>query len=350
MPDFLEVMARASLERVREARAKESESELRRRAMAGEPAPRVVLSGDGFDLIAEIKFRSPSSGALGEASDGPFGDAAKRRGAEEQRNVEGRRGVAARARTYARAGAAVISVLTEPSQFEGSLDDLEAAARAVAVPVMRKDFLVDPYQVWEARASGAAGVLLIVRMLDDARLGEMLHVAAETGMFTLLEAFDESDMERALRTRTAAGDPVGFPKGRAANANASSPKGTGRVTHGDAAVTEPACEHAAARSADDGSARSAGGEVWIGVNTRDLATLEVVQSRLDRLARQIPEGTISVAESGIATSADAADAARAGYSLALIGTALMRAADPGALAASILRAGREAKRRSCACE
>ncbi len=162
MPDFLKVMARASLEQMRAAQAKESESELRRRAWDRQPAPRVVLSADGFDLIAEVKFRSPSGGALGD--------------------VDAPRDVAARAQAYARAGAAVISVLTEPSRFEGSLEDLEAAVRAVKIPVMRKDFLVDPYQALGSAGLRGGRCSSIVRMLEDARLAEMLQVATETGI------------------------------------------------------------------------------------------------------------------------------------------------------------------------
>lgn len=272
MSDFLMRMARASGARAAEARVREPEAALRRRAMDTPAPPRVVLSGSRFDLIAEIKFRSPSMGNL-------IADSRER-------------DVAGRARAYGDAGAAVISVLTEPDHFGGDLRDLEQAARAVATPVMRKDFLVDPYQVWEARACGAAGVLLIVRMLDDIRVGEMLEVAVEAGMFVLLEAFDKNDLDR---------------------------------------ITSGTIPGASAEAA------------WIGVNTRDLATLDVVPDRLARLAGRIPSGRVGVAESGILTAGDAADAARSGYSLALVGTSLMRAEDPGALIAAMLRAGRAAK-------
>jgi indole-3-glycerol phosphate synthase len=269
MSSFLARMAQSSGARAAEARSLESETELRRRAMATFAPARVDFSENRFDLIAEVKFRSPSAGSL----------------VDEDRE----RDVAARARAYAAAGAAVISVLTEPEHFGGSLHDLEQAARAVAIPVMRKDFLVDPYQVWEARACGAAGILLIVRMLDDDRLGAMLAAAAEAGMFVLLEAFDGDDLARIV---------------------------SGTIS---------------------GASSEA---VWIGVNTRDLATLEVVPERLTRLASRIPSARISVAESGILTAGDAADAASSGYSLALVGTALMRSEDPGNLIAAMLGAGR----------
>jgi indole-3-glycerol phosphate synthase len=272
MSSFLDRMACESRERVTQALRREDGSSLRRRAAATSPPPAVVLSDEGFDLIAEIKFRSPSSG--------PFVDSGPERD------------VAARARTYARGGAAVISVLTEPTAFGGTLLDLEAAAGATGVPVMRKDFLVDPYQIWEARACGASGVLLIARMLDDVVLEEMLTNAAEAGMFVLLETFDGADLDRAARARTA---------------------------------------------------RERRSDLWIGVNTRDLTTLSVDPGRLERLAREVPAGTIAVAESGLKTPADAAEAVIWGYRAALVGTALMRAADPEAEVAAMLRAGRDAR-------
>src|SRR5690606_28046720 len=156
---------------------------------------------------------------------------------------------------------------------------------------MRKDFLVSPRQVLEARAAGAGGVLLIVAMLDDAALGEMLAAAREQGLFVLLEAFDEPDLERAAALLA------------------------GGTTPGDALVL-------------------------VGVNSRDLRTLAVDPERLARLAPRLPAGIAAVAESGLHTPADAATAAALGYRLALVGTALMRAADPARLAADMLAAGR----------
>lgn len=234
------------------------------------PAP-PPLRLAGFDLVAEIKRHSPAEGTLQVDTD-----------------------VAARASAYAQAGAAAVSVLTEPARFGGSLEDLAAAAQVLApfgVPVMRKDFLVDPRQVLEARAAGAGGVLLIVAMLDDAALGEMLAAAREQALFVLLEVFDEADLE-----------------------------------------------HAAARLADAPNPGDA--PVLIGVNARDLRTLAVDPARLARLAPRLPAGVAAVAESGLHTPADAAAAAALGYRLALVGTALMRAADPAGLAADMLAAGR----------
>jgi indole-3-glycerol phosphate synthase len=154
-----------------------SEAALLGRALAGpRPAP-LGSSSAGFDLIAELKLRSPAVGQLKSA-------------AEE--DVEGR------VTAYAKAGAAAVSVLTEPSRFDGSMAHLESAAKALVplnVPAMRKDFLVDPYQVLEARVAGAGGVLVIVRMLSRAGVEALLDCARTLGMFVLLEAFDESDLE-----------------------------------------------------------------------------------------------------------------------------------------------------------
>jgi indole-3-glycerol phosphate synthase len=264
---FLEQMAAASRERVRHARTGQGVTALLAACRAAEPPPKLELAG--FDVIAEIKRNSPAEGVLGAEID-----------------------VAGRAVAYAGGGAAAVSVLTEPARFGGSLDDLAetvAALRPVGVPALRKDFLVDPCQLLEARAAGAGGALLIVAMLDDVLLGEMLATAAEHGLFVLLEAFDEADLERA----------------------------------GTLAADRP------------GSA-----PVLVGVNTRDLRTLEVDAARLARLAPRLPPGIPAVAESGLHTAEDAGRAAGLGYRLALVGTALMRAADPGGLVAGMVAAGR----------
>lgn len=267
--NFLEDMAQHSRDRVQAARAARSEAGLLAACRAAPAPPPLRLAG--FDLIAEIKRSSPAEGALAADAD-----------------------VAARALEYAAAGAAAVSVLTEPQRFGGSLEDLAAAAGALlagGVPAMRKDFLVDPWQVLEARAAGAGGVLLIVAMLDDGLLGELLAAASEQGLFVLLEAFDEADLARA--------------------------------------------------AAWLGAARE--GAPWlVGVNTRDLRTLAVDPGRLARLAPCLPPGVAAVAESGLHTAADAAEAAQLGYRLALVGTALMRAPDPGELAGAMLAAGRQA--------
>ncbi len=144
---FLDEMARCSAARVAEALRRESAADLENRARSAPASPPLRLSTAGFDVIAELKLRSPAAGVLGRQSEDWLG----------------------RVAAYARGGAAAVSVLTEPTRFDGSLDHLRQAAavlRPLGVPAMRKDFLVDPYQVLEARAAGAGGVLVIVRMLS----------------------------------------------------------------------------------------------------------------------------------------------------------------------------------------
>ena len=269
-PGFLEQMAHASRARVRELTARGVELESRARS-APPPLP-LRLSREGFDLIAEVKFASPAAGALASS-------------ASVERAVE-------QARRYEAAGAAAVSVLTEPTRFAGALAHLEAVSRAVALPVLRKDFLVDPLQVFEARATGASGVLLVLRMLDDSMLAAMLAAACASGLFVLLEAFDEADLERSAR----------FVE---------------------------ACA-----------------QVLVGVNARDLETLAVARGRHHALARKLPPGVPSVAESGVTSPEHARAAAEAGYRLALVGSVLMRAADPIAEASALLEAGRAGARRS----
>lgn len=270
--DFLAQMAASSHARVRAARAACPENELMRRALATGTPPQLRLTPGGFDLIAEMKLRSPAAGRL-------------KSGGED---------IAARVCGYARAGACAVSVLTEPSRFDGSLTHLSAAASALrrhAVPAMRKDFLVDPYQVIEARVSGAGGVLVILRMLSDAEAATLIRRARELSLFALIETFDEPDIERLHRLASTLG-------------------GTGLLA---------------------------------GVNCRDLVTLEVVPGRLERLAPLLPDGIPRVAESGVGSAEDVRRLAQAGYDLALVGSALMRDADPEALGRTMLRAARAAR-------
>jgi indole-3-glycerol phosphate synthase len=271
--DFLIDMARASRARVHAAQAQRPRMQLER-ALAGAPAPPALrLHPAGFDLIAELKLRSPAQGVL--------------RAADED--------VGARVRAYADGGAAAVSVLTEPERFDGELAHLERAATALAgrgVPAMRKDFLVDPYQVLEARLAGAGGVLVILRMLPRADTEALLGCARECGLFVLLEAFDASDIElmHALIDR-----------------------------HGPSM------------------------HLLAGVNCRDLTSLQVVPARLLELAPLLPPGVPRVAESGVADAAQARAVAAAGYELALVGSALMQGADPAALTGALLAAGRRAR-------
>lgn len=273
--DFLQGMAAASAARVAAVLAGESQDSLLRRALATPRPPRLALSPQRFDVIAEVKLRSPAAGAL--------------KGGDED--------VAARVGDYAAAGAAAVSVLTEPSRFDGSLAHLERAARALAavggVPAMRKDFLVHPCQLAEARLAGAGGVLLILRMLPRAEIQALLEAAARLELFVLVEAFDEADIEQAHQIA--------------------------------------------------GSALARDLTLLIGVNSRDLVTLKVVPGRLEQLLPLLPTGVPRVAESGVADAADAARLAAAGYELALVGSALMTSAEPAALLGQMLRAGRGAR-------
>ncbi|HWG31580.1 MAG TPA: indole-3-glycerol-phosphate synthase [Steroidobacteraceae bacterium] len=269
--DFLQQMAESSRERVRIARRSVSDAALLDLAQATPLAPALQRHREGFDLIAEMKLRSPAAGQL----------------------KSGDEDVPARVTAYAQGGAAAVSILTEPSRFDGSLAHLQAGARTLAplrVPAMRKDFLVDPYQVLEARIAGAGGVLVILRMLPRPHIEALLEQARTLGLFVLLEAFDEQDLEQM----------------------------------------------------HDLVATDRGGVVLAGVNCRDLVTLQVVPHRLEQLARLLPATVPRVAESGVGSAEDARRVSAAGYDLALVGSALMQGGDPRALAAAMLAAGRAA--------
>ncbi|MEO8477061.1 MAG: indole-3-glycerol phosphate synthase TrpC [Actinomycetota bacterium] len=206
-----------------------------------------ALDGPGTAVIAEVKRASPSAGTIAAEAD-----------------------PASRARAYADAGAACVSVLTERRHFAGSLADMDAVRTAIGLPVLRKDFLVDAGQLLEARAHGADAVLLIVACVDDGALRDLLAGAAELGLGVLLETHGDDDLERALAT--------------------------------DARV--------------------------IGVNARDLETLEVDPERARRQLALVPADRIAVLESGIRTRADVVSAVEAGASAILVGETLMRAGDP----------------------
>ncbi|WP_405235560.1 indole-3-glycerol phosphate synthase TrpC [Lentisalinibacter orientalis] len=283
MADFLREMAAASRLRCEAARREHPADELRKRIADGEPPPGLVL--DRFDIIAEIKHRSPRDGALGVNGGVEVGGAVH--------------DDAARAEIYADGGAAAVSVLTEPSRFGGDLVHLERVAAALAprgIPAMRKDFLVDPYQLLEARAAGAGGVLLIAALLDDEALADMLDLAEDLQLFVLLECFDAGELERC-----------------------------GRL------LDEPRFHE-----------RGNDGRLLIGVNSRDLRTLEVDDGRLEALAPLLPHAAPAVAESGLQVPADAVRLATAGYRLALVGTALMQDRRPGQLVRTMRDAGRAA--------
>ena len=262
MSRFLETMADRSRHRAEEAARRRPLASLRRSVLSG-PGPR-PLGGFGkvFDLIAEIKPRSPSEGSFPE------------------------RAPVTAARGYEQGGAGMISVLTEPSEFGGSLATLRAVTDAVSVPVLAKDFLVDPYQVYEARAAGGDGVLVIVRILDDHQVSEVLDAVGEARMFALLEAFDGDDLRRL-----------------------------GAIAPGR----------------DD---------CLVGVNCRDLDTLDVAPGRHGELAGLLPVGPVSVAESAMGGPADVERVAALGYRAALVGSALMRSGDSARLVREMVDSGR----------
>jgi len=215
----------------------------------------------GGALIAEMKRRSPSGGSLRPGLD-----------------------PGATARAYTGAGAAAISVLTDGADFDGSLDDLAAATRATGLPVLRKDFIVDPVQVAEARAAGADAVLLIVAALPGRLLDACIDAAARARLDVLAEVHDQAETERAL----------------------------------------------------------ASGASCIGVNNRDLQTLRTDPGTFARLRPLIPDGTVCVAESGVRDAADIVRLVVAGADAVLVGEALMRASDPAAACAALATAAREA--------
>ncbi|MEP7177372.1 MAG: indole-3-glycerol-phosphate synthase, partial [Gemmatimonadales bacterium] len=186
---------------------------------------------------------------------------------------------------YARHGAAAISVLTDGAFFGGSLDDLRAAARCTTVPVLRKDFILDELQILEARAAGAAAVLLIVRALEPRRLAALLAVARDAGLDALVEVHTGEEVERALGA----------------------------------------------------------GAAIVGVNSRDLDTFRIDRDAAWTLLRRVPPACLAVAESGMASVTDVEAAASAGADAVLVGTALSLAAEPEGLLACLTRIPRHAR-------
>lgn len=223
-------------------------------------APRdfvTAFARDRINIIAEIKKASPSAGVL-------------------RHDFE----PAALARAFERAGAAALSVLTEEENFHGALTHLRDARAAVALPVLRKDFIVDSYQVWEARAANADSFLLIVAALDDATIADLLTLGRELGMEALVEVHTAEELRHAL----------------------------------------------------------AAGARIVGVNNRNLHTLEVnVETSLE-LAGMIPDGRIAVSESGLRSAEDLRKLRGAGFDAFLIGESLMREADPGSALGRLLAA------------
>jgi indole-3-glycerol phosphate synthase len=243
-----------------ERQARVSLDELKQRAAAARP-PRdgvAALKGDGVKVICEVKRSSPSKGALAAIAD-PAGLAAD----------------------YEQGGAAVISVLTEKRRFGGSLADLEAVRAKVAIPVLRKDFVVTSYQLWEARAYGADVVLLIVAALEQEALVSLIERAESIGLSPLVEAHDEEEAARAV----------------------------------------------------------AAGAKIIGVNARNLKTLEVDRGNFARVAPSIPDHVVKVAESGVRGPHDLIAYANDGADAVLVGESLVTGKNPSEAVSDLVAAG-----------
>jgi len=232
-------------ERKRQISLPELRSRVADMAPALDPLPAFGLPG--VSILAEVKSKSPSKGELADIPD-----------------------PASLASQYAAGGAAAISVLTERRRFGGSLADLDAVRAQVDIPILRKDFIVEPYQLWEARAHGADLALLMVVSLSDAQLAELLGVCAELGLTALVESHTAEEVGRA---------------------------------------------------ADSGAK-------LFGINARDLTTLEVDRSVFAELAPLVPEGAVRVAESGVAVPQDVAEYRKWGADVVLVGEALVRSGDP----------------------
>jgi indole-3-glycerol phosphate synthase len=254
---FLDDLVAGAHRRVAAGKVALTEDALEQRIASVEP-PRsleAALAGPGIALVAEIKRASPLRGALDLDLD-----------------------AARLARAYAAAGAAAVSVLTEPEGFRGSLEDLEAALGA-GIPVLRKDFVVDPCQLLESRAAGADAVLLIVRVAGDA-LPALVAGARALGMEPLVEVHHEHELDDALGA----------------------------------------------------------GATLIGVNHRDLTTFEVDPERTAKLAPRIPPGCVTVALSGVSTRAEVEELGAAGADAVLVGESIVTAPDPAAKIAELLGA------------
>lgn len=222
-----------------------------------------LKGAQGVAVIAEHKRRSPSAGWIREGSR-----------------------VAEVVRAYEDGGAAAASILTDAPAFGGALEDLGHARAAAGLPLLRKDFLIDPVQVEESRSAGADAVLLIVRILEDAALRELLAAAEEWGMDALVEAHDRAEVERAL----------------------------------------------------------AAGARIVGINSRDLATFRTDLVVAERLAAAVPPDRVAVAESGIHTAADVDRMGGVGADAVLVGESLMRAQDPAAAVRALAGRARAARR------
>lgn len=256
LDEIVEGVREDMAERVGRVGLDELKQRVRQMPCAQDPLP--AFRAPGVSVIAEVKRRSPSKGALAEIGD-----------------------PAALARDYEQGGAAAISVLTERRRFGGSLEDLEQVRRAVDVPLLRKDFIVSAYQLFEARAAGADLALLIVAALTDDELVSLIERAESIGLTALVEAHTGDEVGRAV---------------------------------------------------------DAGAKV-IGVNARNLQTLEVDPTTFARLAPLIPTGVVRIAESGVRGPRDVFDLAEAGADVVLVGEALVTGREPRAAVADLVSAG-----------
>lgn len=251
-PDLLAAIVAGTRRIVSVRQAAETRAALEARALARSPrgaAFQAALADPArLNIIAECKRRSPSRGVL-------------RRDYDPVRI----------ARAYEAAGAAAVSILTEPTFFDGALDHLAAVREAVAVPLLRKDFLVDEYQLLEARACGADAVLLVVAALPDEALRRLHGLSAQLDLAALVEVHDVTELERAL----------------------------------------------------------AAGARIVGVNNRNLHTLAVDRRASDAVAERLPAGIVAVSESGLRTRQEMLSLQRAGFHAFLIGERFMTAPDPG---------------------
>jgi indole-3-glycerol phosphate synthase len=261
-PDLLAAIVAATQHIVETRRSREPEAAVARRGEAAQPRGSLFESRlarpDAVNIIAECKRRSPSKGVLAASYD-----------------------PVAIARAYEQGGAAAISVLTEPTFFDGALAHLAAVRAAVDTPLLRKDFIVDEYQLFEARATGADAVLLIVAALDQPTLERLQRRAWDLGLATLVEVHDDEELTRAV----------------------------------------------------------ASGARIIGVNNRNLRTLRVDVAASDRLAAAMPPHVTGVSESGLQSREDLERLAAAGYRAFLIGERFMTDPDPAQALGALMAAG-----------